>query len=351
MSLTYAEVLNQPTSWKEALGHVPSIWAGIAQSIDADAVSHVLFMGSGTSLYIAQTAAQSFMEITGKTATAVPTSEVFLSPATTVPRSGTVLAFVISRSGTTSEALLAADYLRTTHPHVTTIGITCNPGTEMAAQCDFCIELPFATEKSVVMTQSFTTMLLTLQIVACLVANNESMLDELRRLPDAFGDHLEDADQLARRLGTSPAFDKTIYLGLGPNQGLAEEGTLKLKEMTQSSCEAYNPLEFRHGPISIVDERTLIILLEGMRERAYIADVERDLKRHGACVVAVGPYLSAGADECLLVGEGSSDLARCLLYLPFAQLLAYYRALAIGLDPDRPRNLSPVVVLDVLDGR
>lgn len=346
MSLTYAEVLNQPVSWKEALGLVPAIWDEIAQSIDIDAISHALFMGSGTSLYIAQTAAQSFMEITGKIATAVPTSEVFLSSATAVPRSGSVLAFVISRSGTTSEALLAADYLRTTHPHVTTIGITCNPGTEMAAQCDFCIELPFAAEKSVVMTQSFTTMLLTLQIVACLVANHESMLNELARLPDAFGDHLEDADHLARRLATSPAFDKTIYLGLGPNQGLAEEGTLKLKEMTQSSCEAYNPLEFRHGPISIVDDQTLIILLEGMREQAYIADVERDLKHHGACVVAVGPYPSVGADESLLVGEASSDLARCLLYLPFVQLLAYYRALSIGLDPDKPRNLSRVVVLD-----
>ncbi|MBA2468047.1 MAG: SIS domain-containing protein [Chloroflexia bacterium] len=347
MSLTYAEVLNQPASWKAALGHVPPVWAGIAQSLDIDAISHALFMGSGTSLYIAQAAAQSFMEITGTTATAVPTSEVFLSSATTVPRSGSVLAFVISRSGTTSEALLAADFLRTTHSHVKTIGITCNAGTGMAARCDACIELSFATEKSVVMTQSFTTMLLTLQIVASLIASNDAMLENLARLPDAFGDQLADVDRLAQRLGWSPVFDKTIYLGLGPNQGLAEEGTLKLKEMTQSACEAYNPLEFRHGPISIVDERTLIVLFEGRRERAYIADVERDLKRHGAHVVAVGPYPSTGADDSLVVGATSSDLARCLLYLPFAQLLAYYRALSLGLDPDKPRNLSSVVVLNV----
>ncbi len=345
-SLTYAEVLNQPTSWKEALELVPSIWDGIAQSIELDAVSHVLFMGSGTSLYIAQTAAQSFMEITGKPATAVPTSEVFLSSDTTVPRAGSVLAVLVSRSGTTSEALLAADYLRTTHPHVTTIGITCNSGTEMAARCDFCIELPFAAEQSVVMTQSFTTMLLALQVVACLVADDQSTLDELAELPDAFVEQLEDTDLLAQHLGASTAFDKTIYLGLGPNQGLAEEGTLKLKEMTQSICEAYNPLEFRHGPISIVDEQTLIILFEGMREQSYTANVERDLKFNGAYVVAVGPNYSAEADKSLVVGSGFSDLARCLLYLPFAQLLAYYRAISIGLDPDKPRNLTSVVVLD-----
>jgi glutamine---fructose-6-phosphate transaminase (isomerizing) len=172
------------------------------------------------------------------------------------------------------------------------------------------------------------------------------MLEELALLPGAFADHLADAEQLARRLAASQVFNKTIYLGLGPNQGLAEEGTLKLKEMTQSACEAYNPLEFRHGPISIVDDRTLIVLFEGMREVAYVADVERDLKQHGAHVVAVGPYQSAGADDSLVIGAAFSDVARCLLYLPFVQLLAFYRALAIGLDPDKPRNLSQVVVLD-----
>ncbi len=138
----------------------------------------------------------------------------------------------------------------------------------------------------------------------------------------------------------------TIFLGLGPNEGLAEEATLKLKEMTQSPCEAYNPLEFRHGPISIVDERTLVMLFEGVREEAYLADVERDLKRHGAHVVAVGPHAANGADERLVIGAGLSDLARCVLYLPVAQLFAYNRALAKGLDPDRPRNLNQVVVLD-----
>ncbi len=346
MSLTYTEILKQPVSWATTIERVPPIWSGIAQSLDVESITHALFMGSGTSLYIAQSAAQCFMELTGKTATAAPTSEVFLSAATTVPPTGSVMAFVISRSGTTSEALLAVDYLKASHPQVTTIGITCNLDTELARRCDFCIELPFAAEQSVVMTQSFTTMLLALQVVAALAGNKPGMLEELTLLPGAFADHLADAEQLAHRLATSQTFDKTIYLGLGPNQSLAEEGTLKLKEMTQGACEAYNPLEFRHGPISIVDDRTLILLFEGMREFAYMADVERDLKQHGAHVIAVGPYQSTGADDNLVIGARFTDLARCLLYLPFVQLLAFYRALAIGLDPDKPRNLSQVVVLD-----
>ena len=347
MSMTYQEILKQPATWAQTLERVPEIWNEISQTLDPSSFNHALFMGSGTSLYIAQTAAQSFMEITGTPASAIPTSEAFLSAASTIPRTGSVIAFVISRSGTTSEALLAATYLRDHHPHVTTIGVTCNAETELERRSDFCLSMPFAAEQSVVMTQSFTTMLLALQIVAALIAGNDTLLAELGQLPGAFGDQLPEVERKAKAVGSSLDHDKTIYLGLGPNQGLAEEGTLKLKEMTQSTCEAYNPLEFRHGPISIVDDKTLIVLLEGTREQHFLADLHRDLKLYGASVVSAGPLNTPGVDEHIHIGEAFSDIARCVLYIPFLQLLAYYRAMALNLDPDRPRNLNQVVVLDV----
>lgn len=344
--MTHREILNQSVSWSETIQLVPSVWKEISQRMDEERITHALFMGSGTSLYIAQSAAQAFMETTGITASAVPTSESFLSSASSVPQTGKVLGFVISRSGTTSEALIATSFLREHHPHVTTIGITCNEDTELEARSEHCIVLPFARERSVVMTQSFTNMLLALQIVAAQVAGNDALLDELSALPQLSVDHLPVIEELARSIGKSTAYDKVIHLGLGPNEGLVREATLKLKEMTQTICEAYNPLEFRHGPISIVDDRTLIILYEGVREKAYLADVRRDLKQYGAQVVSVGPHDATGADNKLVIGQELGDLARCVLYLPFSQLFAYYRALSLGLDPDRPRNLSQVVVLD-----
>jgi glucosamine--fructose-6-phosphate aminotransferase (isomerizing) len=346
-SQTRREILNQPDAWSETIRQVPDIWRKIGERLGDGPIAHALFLGSGTSLYIAQTAAQTFMAATGITASAIPASEAFLSAASTVPRAGRVLAFVISRSGTTSEALIAASHLREHHPHVTTIGVTCNAGTALESRCEHCIVLPFAAERSVVMTQSFTTMLLALQIVAARVGHDDTLLDGMRGLPAMFSEQLSETEALAKRLGEDRAHDTVIFLGLGPNHGLAEEATLKLKEMTQATCEAYNPLEFRHGPISIVDERTLVILFEGMRERAYLPDVRRDLKRHGARVVAIGPHGDAEVDERLVIGGALPDLARCVLYLPFAQLLACHRALALGLDPDRPRNLTQVVVLDV----
>jgi glucosamine--fructose-6-phosphate aminotransferase (isomerizing) len=346
MNQTYHEIMSQPAVWAEALDRVPEQWTAISRSLTIDRATQALFIGSGTSLYIAQAAAQTFQEVTGCVSAAVPASEVFLSAASTVPRHQSVVAFVISRSGTTSEALLAATHLADHHPNVTTIGITCTGGTPLVAACDHAIELDHAREHAVVMTRSFTTMLMALQIVAAICAGDDRLRAELARLPDIADAALPEFEAFAQKMDGIPGQELVIYLGLGPNRGLAEEGTLKLKEMTQIPCEAYNPLEFRHGPISIVRAGTTAILLNGHREHPYTEAVERDLKDAGALVMSIGPTASTVADHSLVIGQELSDLARCCLYIPPVQLLAYFRALGRGLDPDRPRNLSLVVVLD-----
>ena len=346
MSQTYDEILHQPAAWRETLTTVTDQWAAIDQQLKPGPAAQALFIGAGTSLYIAQVAAAVFQEATGWTSRAVPASEVFLSPGSHVPREAPVLAFLISRSGTTSETILAAEFLQQTAANVRTVGVTCNLGTPLAASVDQVIELPFATEQSVVMTQSFTSMLLALQLIAATVGDIGALRAELESLPELMASRMGEAEEFGRELGERQDLKRFIFLGLGPNSGLAEEGTLKLKEMTQVTCEAYNPLEFRHGPISIVGEDTAVILLEGERERAYLGDLEVDLQRYGAFVAAIGPYQAGHAERTFLLPGGLSDLGRGPLYLPPLQFLAYHRALTLGLDPDQPRNLNQVVLLN-----
>jgi glucosamine--fructose-6-phosphate aminotransferase (isomerizing) len=346
MNHTYDEIQNQPQSWEQTVSATTKQWTRIAERLQIEPTTHFICVGSGTSLYLAQSAAHALQEVTQHVAVAVPSSEIFLSAASTVPTHVPVVAFVISRSGTTSEALIAADFLTRHFRNVTVVGITCNHDTDLAHKSRYVIELPHASERAVVMTQSYTNMLLALQIVASLIAGNSSLLEELSSLPGLLSEHLQMYASFAQNVGEDLTLQRFIYLGLGPNYGPAQEGTLKLKEMTQTPCEGYNPLEFRHGPISIVTEGTAVVLLEGLRERTYIDDVEADVKQHGAHVVVVGPYHSQHADTLVKLPEGLSDIARCVLYLPPLQFIAYYRALALGLNPDQPRNLNPVVVLN-----
>jgi glutamine---fructose-6-phosphate transaminase (isomerizing) len=344
-SFAHDEILSQPATWDQTLASVPGQWREIAPRVPFAPDTQVFFIGCGTSFYLAQTAASTFQEITGYTSRAVPGSEMFLSPASILPRSAPAVAFVVSRSGTSSEAVMAARYLKSNVPGARTVGITCSPETELAGQTDFSIELFHANDQSVVMTRSFTNMLLALQVIATLVAGADGLRAELASLPGHLRLRLDAMQTFARELGTDGDLRRFVYLGLGPNYGLAAEATLKLKEMTQVECEPYNPLEFRHGAISLVREDTAVVLLEGEREREYIGDVEAHVKRYGARVAAIAPYQSAHAHNSVLLPDGLSDVTRSVLYLPPVQLLAYERAVMLGLDPDAPRNLGHVVVL------
>jgi glucosamine--fructose-6-phosphate aminotransferase (isomerizing) len=346
MSHAHDEIFGQAAAWRSSLEGTFEQWTLLSRSVQIDASTQFLLVGSGSSLHIALTAAHCIQELTSRVARAVASSEVFLSSASTVPTTVPVIAFVISRSGETTEALIAAEYLRECFKNVTVVAVTCNSSTSLEDRSHHAIAIPEAAERSVVMTRSFTSMLLALQVVGAMTARDDGVLAELRSLPGVLEERMPDFDRFGRLVGVAPAEDQYIYLGLGANEGLAKEGTLKLKEMTQTASEAYNPLEFRHGPISIVRPGTTAIILEGEREHRYMADLESDLRGHGARVAVIAPHAPATAELSVRLPEGLSDVARCALYVPPLQLIAYHRTLAAHLDPDQPRNLTQVVVLE-----
>ncbi len=217
MSYTYREIQQQPQSWERTIPATIEQWQRIAQTLSIRSDTHFLCIGSGTSLYLAQSAAQAIQEVTQHVAVAVPSSEVFLSSASTVPAGVPVVAFVISRSGTTSEALLAADYLQHHFPNVDVVGVTCNHDTELGRRSQQAITLPHAAEQSVVMTQSYTNMLLGLQIVAALIEGNDQLLGELATLPHVLREELAAFESAAMSIGQDLALRQFIYLGLWPN--------------------------------------------------------------------------------------------------------------------------------------
>lgn len=350
MSDTYAEIVSQPEVWERILAAAAASWDDAAHALAPTGEEHYLLAGAGTSYYLAQAAAHAMQERTGRPAAAVPVSEVFLSGASTVPRGVRLVAFVISRSGSTSEAVLAARHLREHLPTARVVAVSCNAHGEVAQYAHHAIVLPDAAERSVVMTRSFTSMLLALDLFAARLAGDTHAARELEALPALARDGMADAEAFGERLGRDTDLESFVYLGLGSNHGLAQEATLKLKEMTQVQCEAYSPLEFRHGPISIVAPGSAVIVLGGAREARYLPELERELAEHGAHVASIAPHASASAATELLLPPDLSDIARGPLYLPPVQLLAYHRARELGLDPDQPRNLDQVVVLDSVGG-
>src|SRR4029079_13787674 len=100
-------------------------WRAADGALGLTGSERFLFVGSGTSLYLARAAAQVLQERPGRTAVAAPASEVFLSQASTVPPEASLVAFVLSRSGCTSEAVLAARHLRERVPGARVVTVSC----------------------------------------------------------------------------------------------------------------------------------------------------------------------------------------------------------------------------------
>ncbi|MEJ7653546.1 MAG: SIS domain-containing protein [Chloroflexia bacterium] len=184
MDNTFKEIHNQANAWEQTVPLVRERWAEFSRWIEITEQTHFLFIGCGTSYYLAESAARSFQSVTGRVSTAVPASEIFLAFDSTVPRNVPLVAFVISRSGTTSEALNAARHLLGSAPGVEIVGVTCHTDTQLSGVSQYLIEIEHAAEESVVMTQSFTSMLLALQTIAALIAGDDALLEDLARLPE-----------------------------------------------------------------------------------------------------------------------------------------------------------------------
>jgi glutamine---fructose-6-phosphate transaminase (isomerizing) len=341
------EILSQPLCWKTSLTQLRE--TGVLQRIAAQfaGAQEWVFIGCGSSFYVAQAAAASMTALSRTPARAVPASEILLYP-NLYPLSPNSVPVLISRSGRTSEALRVAEDLRARR--IDTVGISCAPGQTLEQLVSSVILLPAADEQSTVMTRSFTSMLMALQALAATIGGHTDFLSAQLESVKA-GEKL--IDTLPQRVGKFVAkhqFADYVCLGQGGLYGIACESALKLTEMSVSYAQSFHTMEFRHGPKSIVSEDTLIVFL--LSEAGYKSELEvlEEIKELGGTTMVVtnraDARAKAAADFLVEFNTQASEWAQIPLFLPSQQLMGLYTGTKKGLDPDRPRHLSRVVVLE-----
>jgi fructoselysine-6-P-deglycase FrlB-like protein len=289
--VTEREIGSQPGRWREAAALASELGWLLPRPGE-----RVVFVGCGTSFYVAQAAAALRESLGFGEGDAFPASE------TPVERDYD-LAVAISRSGTTTEVL---DLVRELQPDLPVLALTADAGSPLGLLAARVIPLPFADEESVVQTRFATCVLALLRAgfgvhVGPVAADGERALS--LELPVELGE-----------------VRQVVFLGTGWTVGLASEAALKVREAAQAWSEAYPAMEYRHGPISVAAPGTVVWGLSTLPP-----DLADEITATGATLV-----------------EGSLDP---MAELVRAQRLAVALAGARGLDPDRPRNLSRSVVL------
>lgn len=345
-SHTLDEILMQPVAWQAALDVVRTRQSALHRLWQEGRFSDVLVTGCGSTYNLSLLVAPLVQCELGVRARALPASELLLFPETLLPPDGRPLLVTISRSGRTTETIRATQNYKTSG-RGPILNIGCYNETELVAQSDLALVIQEGQEQSVVQTRSFSAMTIAAQASVAALAD-ERRFEAMQALP-AIGEQLISSyHDLARHLGQSSRFDRFYFLGSGLQYGLACEANLKMKEMSLSISEAFHFMEFRHGPMSIVNERTLVVGLLSETARAYELAVLEEMRALGAQTLALTeqPVAEREADYQVCFHAGLPETGRAALYLPVLQLLGFYRAISNGQDPDQPHNLTAVVVLE-----
>ncbi|MCC6445439.1 MAG: SIS domain-containing protein [Armatimonadetes bacterium] len=347
---TLREILDQPDAWKAAAEATLSDIAGLKRIFDYNDFEEVIFCGCGSSHYLAMSAALTFQQLTSMRARALPASEIWLYPKANLPKEGRILFVPLSRSGETTEIVQALQVLKQNY-NVCTLAISCADGSSLVQNADYALVSPRIREESIVMTGSFTSMLLICKLLAAIVAGNQSFIDQVMTLSDELAALFPSFRAEAERLCYEVHSRRFFFLGAGAYYGLACECALKMREMAlKAAAEPSHPLELRHGPKSVVNEDTVVVCFISEAGSNYESVLLAEMRSYGATTVAIGDpaHLNGNRFEmtrAIPVAPSLDDLTRGLLYVPFSQLYSYHQAILGGINPDNPRNLTAVVNL------
>jgi glutamine---fructose-6-phosphate transaminase (isomerizing) len=339
-SATYREITSQTDAWQQAIKVMRTASLPTSKKYE-----QVFFTGCGSTYYLSLSAAALFQELVGETARAVPGGELLLNPQTVLPLKkddlgGKTLLVAISRSGTTTETVKAVEkYKGENRGDVIVIS---NYDETLSKYGDFNIIIPKGQEESVAQTRSFASMYVAAAALCARMAGRDDLLESMTALPQIGQRLMLDYESSARRIGENLDFNRFYFLGSGIRYGLACEVNLKMKEMSLTDSEPFHFLEFRHGPKSMVDEKTVVVGLLSEANLNHERAVLNEIQALGGKVVSLA---ESGADVSFR--SQVPEQVRAVLYLPILQLMAFYRSLAKGLNPDRPNNLTAVISLDL----
>jgi tagatose-6-phosphate ketose/aldose isomerase len=347
---TLREICQQPWTWLHTCERMIASRENLIQIIEG--MRSVTLTGSGSSQYAAECVHFALQNDLGVRIESVSGGDLLIYGGKVLPPDRPGLLISLARSGDSPESRGAIEFLLNTEPKLRHIVVTCNEQGSLAKEWRdnakvHVITLPRETnDQSLVMTSSFTNLLLAARFMSML-----EKPDEYVRLCKGMSEIAKELiatkfDVLAETAKTN--FERVVFLGTGARFGASREAALKMLEMTAGRvttlCETY--LGFRHGPMSYVQGKTLIVcfLSSDSVLRAYELDLlqELDRKNLGLLKLIVGERIPQGAlgkEDVAVDCPGLAELGdeeAATIDVVVAQLLGFFRCLEEGLRPDSP---------------
>ena len=313
----------------------------------------VCIAGAGSSGYCGEIISAAANKYLGYISDAPHTTDIVGSPESFLHEDIPTLLISLARSGNSPESAGAVEYARKKIKRLFEICVTCSANGELFKISEenkeneniLNILLPEKTcDKGFAMTSSFTSM--AVAAYGILSYNNfPAFKNDVSALGGCISESLNKLVCSAQKTISEKPFDRAAFLGAGIHKGLAREAANKMGELTAGKINVVSdtPLEFRHGPKSMVDDNTVImhIISEDLLTRKYDIDLLCELisqKRENKIItVSAGKPDVEGIDyEIILNNNFSNDFYFGIAGAVFAQIFAFIKSQEMGITTDNP---------------
>lgn len=344
----FAEIQDQPRAWRAVLESSASLKDSIVTWLRSENFGQVLLIGSGDSYGVALSAASILHLVSGLNTVAKPSSEILYLRRPPYDSRIKSLVLAISSDGEDLDTLWAVEKMRKLHPACKVMSLSAAPG-KIAELADQRLLADGTLEETPVRTRSTSSLLLYAMVLTAWLSGKDVFIKELEKCADAV-DFRALQDQVRSVASIKPLPANTTFLGSGPYYGVALYGALKLREMASLVAGCESSLEFRHGYQSWLTNHSMTVSL--------VSDTFRDAEL--ATAFAIGITRSQRVlftdtleqkhairvEHSVELKSGLSEISRLLLMYPALQLMAFYVALAKGVNPDKPREMESKIVFE-----
>lgn len=335
---TLDEIRQQPEKHRILSKKYPEVVQELKRFIVDKRPKEINFVGCGSSYYLAMGLSKHFNRLSGGEIRSnyYSGSEIMFG-LSELPTGSLLIG--LSRSGESSETVGALEKAKDYGAY--TAAVTCEPGSAMTRVADVTAEMDFIEEKSIVMTKSFTSMAFLISALARDLFSSETLESYLKEIPELSKKVLDDAGSLFDKLNPG-SFEHFVFLGYDEYFSAAMEGVIKATETSLSEVDCYQTLEYRHGPKSKIRMGSLAVILANSKLYVEEEKMAHEIMELGGTVISIA-YRKFQGTNGIEISYEKDDFGDWFLRVIPLQLIGIRRAVAKGLDPDKPTHLTKVV--------
>ena len=311
-------------------------------------VDNIILLGCGTSYYASKIGAKYINSLCDyNIVMALDGCEFNIED---LPKNGKTIAILLSQSGETRDLYNCIEILK--KQNILTIGCINVIDSLLSREVDCGVYLNAGKEVGVASTKSFTSQLIVLNLIAnwlCGLHKNNSLkckkyIEALRNISFEINNILLNYDMIKEH-AKKITHDNIFILGKGKLYNIAEEGALKIKELSYCHAEAYSGSALKHGPFSLLKKDFPVILLINDDEHYHkMYSVYEEIKSREANILVITNIETFDHDNKIYIH--SKSILNELLYIIPLQIISYEMSKNRDINPDYPRNLAKVVTVE-----